>query len=94
VLGVGAKAYGAASDMLQRRQSAGGPDVFDELASNFAVLALVLGDVADTLYATSARDPKSVLELYQRWTRRGSHALALALVRSGAAPMGRNGLLH
>ena len=52
---------------------------------------VVLGDVADALFATSARDSRGILDLYERWTRRGSHALAEALVRSGVLPTSGSG---
>ena len=71
-----------------------GPDVFDELATNFDELTQVLGDVADALYATSARDPRGVLDLYERWARRGSHTLAEALVRFGVVPTRGRGSVH
>jgi len=92
---VGANAYDAASAMLRRKgQKVHGPDVFDELASNFASLVEVLGDVADSLYAASARDPRGVLELYERWSRRGSQTLAAALVRVGVMPTRGSRAVH
>jgi len=92
---VGTEAYGAASSMLRRGGgTARGPDVFDELATNFDELVVVLGDVADALYATSARDSRGILDLYERWRRRGSNALADALVRSGVLPTRGQGTIH
>jgi hypothetical protein len=92
---VGATAYDAAATMLRRVGSeTRGPDVFDELAHNFTALVGLLADVADALYASSAKDPRGLLELYERWTRRGSKALAEALVRSGVIPTRGSGALH
>ncbi|HEX3598155.1 MAG TPA: hypothetical protein VHU80_23765 [Polyangiaceae bacterium] len=95
VRGLGKTAYDAAGAMLRRvGGEARGPDVFDELASNFDELAAVLTDVADALRAASARDPRSVLDLYERWVRRGSNALAEALARAGVVPTRGNGTVH
>jgi hypothetical protein len=95
VRSVGKTAYDAAGAMLRRfGGEARGPDVFDELATNFDELAAVLTDVADALRAGSARDPRSVLELYERWARRGSTALAEALARIGVVPTRGNGAVH
>jgi hypothetical protein len=95
VRSVGKTAYDAAGTMLRRfGGEARGPDVFDELASNFDELAAVLTDVADGLRAEAARDPRSVLDLYERWARRGSTALAEALARIGVVPTRGNGAVH
>jgi hypothetical protein len=95
VRSVGAKAYDAAGAMLRRAGGVKqGPDVFDELASNFDELAHLLADVADTLYATSATNPRGVLDLYERWSKRGSPTLADALARAGIVPTRGKGLLH
>lgn len=95
VQSVGAGAYDAASAMLRRAgPMSQGPDVFDELASNFGSLVALLGDVADALYAVSARDPRGVLDLYERWIRRKSQPLAEALVRAGVTPTRGSGALH
>jgi hypothetical protein len=95
VRGVGRAAYDAAGAMLRRvGGDARGPDVFDELAANFDELAAVLTDVADALRAASAKDPRSVLDLYERWMRRGSSALAEALTRAGVVPTRGNGTVH
>lgn len=95
VRSVGRAAYDAAGAMLRRAGGdARGPDVFDELATNFDELAEVLTDVADALRAASAKDPRSVLDLYERWMRRGSSALAEALARVGVVPTRGNGTVH
>lgn len=95
VRSVGKTAYDAAGAMLRRvGGEARGPDVFDELATNFDELAAVLTDVADALRAASAKDPRSVLDLYERWMRRGSNALAEALARAGVVPTRGSGAVH
>jgi hypothetical protein len=95
VCDLGATAYDAAGAMLRRfGGEAKGPDVFDELATNFGDLSDVLGEIADAFYATGARDDQSVLDLYERWQKRGSHALAEALVQCGIMPTRGGGALH
>jgi hypothetical protein len=95
VRNVGKTAYDAAATMLRRAGGeARGPDVFDELATNFDELALVLAGVADALRAASANDPRSVVDLYERWMRRGSSVLAEALVRAGVVPTRGSGSIH
>jgi hypothetical protein len=92
---VGRTAYDAAAAMLRRvGGETRGPDVFDELASNFDELALVLAEVADALRAESAKDPRSVVDLYERWMRRGSAVLAEALARAGFVPTRGSGSVH
>lgn len=95
---LGATAYDAAGAMLRRAQSElRGPDVFDELATHFDDLVAVLADVSDALYVTSlatAHDPRSILDVYERWSRRGSPALADALAHWGIAPGRGNGTVH
>jgi hypothetical protein len=94
---VGRAAYDAASAMLRRAAGANqGPDLFGELSTNFHELVLLLRDVADSTYAMSARDSRSVLDVYERWTRSGSSALADALIRWGLMPTRRagTGILH
>jgi hypothetical protein len=95
---VGRASYDAAAAMLRRAAGENkGPDLFGELSSNFHELVLLLRDVADTVYALSARDPRGVLTVYERWTKSGSHALAGALARWGVVPArgsSGSGLLH
>lgn len=87
VQNLGATAYDAAGAMLRRAGGeARGPDVFDELATHFDELVTLLADIADALYATSAHDSRSVLDVYERWSRRRSPALAEALAQWGIAP--------
>jgi hypothetical protein len=95
VRSLGATAYDAAGAMLRRAGGeARGPDVYDELATRFDDLVALLADVADALYATSAHDSRSVLEVYERWSRRHSPALAEALAQWGIAPTRGSGSVH
>ena len=92
---LGATAYDAAGAMLRRfGGEAKGPDVFDELATNFGRLVGVLGEIADAFHATGTRDPQGVLDIYERWQKRGSPALAEALVQCGIMPTRGGGALH
>jgi hypothetical protein len=95
VNGLGKTAYDALATMLRRKGGdLAGPDVFHELAENFDTLVALLSDVADALYASSAKDPRDILDVYERWSRRGSRALGEALVRWGVVPTRGNGTLH
>jgi len=94
---LGARAYESAAVML--RQSAheglGAPDVFRELADNFAVFAEVVGHVADVLQASSAQSSdRQVLKMYERWARTGSAPLAAALAGRGLTPQRGQGGVH
>jgi hypothetical protein len=95
VHGLGRTAYGTLATMLRRAGGkANGPDVFHELAENFEELVALLSEVADAIYASSAKDPRDVLDVYERWSRRGSRALGEALARWGVVPTRGKGMLH
>src|SRR4030095_8974804 len=95
VSGLGKSAYAALATMLRRAGGGlAGPDVFHELAENFDVLVGLLSDVADAIYASNAKDPRDILDVYERWSRRGSRALGEALVRWGVVPTRGNGTVH
>jgi hypothetical protein len=95
---LGARAYDAVSVMLCRSAGPGfdpaHPDVFRELARNFAMFVDLLSRVADTLFANAARTDRAVLELYERWLRTGSTSLASALSARGVVPLRGDGTLH
>lgn len=91
---LGRAAYDSASAMLRRGGEAKGPDVFDELSAHFGELVLVLGEVSDALYAAGARDSRGVLDVYERWERRGSRALADVLLSWGLLPVRRSDQIH
>jgi hypothetical protein len=94
VYGLGRTAYGTLATMLRRGGNANGPDVFHELAQNFEELVALLSEVADAIYASSAKDPRDVLDVYERWSRRGSRALGDALARWGVVPTRGKGMVH
>jgi hypothetical protein len=91
--GLGQAAYGGVASML-RRHSEQAPPVFDELADNFSEFVALLQHVADVLVARSLHDHASLLDLYERWSRTGSSALAEALIRLGVAPTRGNPSLN
>jgi len=94
---LGARAYDGAASML--RQSAGdgtgAPDVFRELADNFATFAEVVARIADVLQANSAHNSnRQVVRLYERWMKTGSAPLAVALAGRGLTPQRGHGGIH
>jgi len=94
---LGARAYDGAASML--RQSAGdgtgAPDVFRELADNFAMFAEVVSRIADVLQANSAHNSnRQVVRLYERWMKTGSAPLAVALAGRGLTPQRGHGGIH
>jgi len=94
---LGARAYDSAAMMLRQNAHEGlrAPDVFRELADNFAVFAEVVGHVADVLHASSAHSSdRQVLKMYERWTRTGSAPLAAALAGRGLTPQRGHGGIH
>lgn len=95
VHGLGRTAYTTLATMLRRAGGdANGPDVFGELAENFEELVALLSDVADAIYASSVKNPRDVVGAYERWSRRGSHALGEVLVRWGVVPTRGRGMVH
>ena len=92
---VGSRAYGAAHSILARAtRERGGHAVFEELADRFDEFVSVLGEVSDALQANSARTPREMLEVYERWMRTGSDGLAQALAGWGMVPQKGDGTLH
>jgi hypothetical protein len=95
VVGVGSTAYHQAAAMLRLNARIGqGPDVLSEMAEKFDRFVRVLNDVADGTLASSARDERSVLRLYERWLRTGSHRLADELGARGIVPTRGSGGLN
>lgn len=96
VTGVGSRAYDEAAAILKRMgpDDATGPDVFAELAARFDGFVDVVRDVSDAIYAMNARAPADVVDLYERWMKRGSTSLAEALVSWGIVPRPSDGTLH
>ncbi len=94
---LGARAYDSAAVMLRQaaHDGLGAPDVFRELADNFAMFAEVVARVADVLQANSAQNSdRQVLRMYERWARTGSAPLATALAGRGLTPQRGHGGIH
>jgi hypothetical protein len=100
----GAQAYDVAGRMLEPARLAragvgpcdavGAATVLTELAHKFRMFVALIHDVADALYASSARSDRATLRVYERWRRTGSPALAHALAERGLIPVGGNRTLH
>jgi hypothetical protein len=90
---LGSTAYGAAAGMLGGGESQAG-DIFQELAAKFGGFARVLREVADAIFAESARDAASLVKVYERWRRTGSERLGRALVAQGMLPVRPAGGVH
>jgi hypothetical protein len=100
----GAQAYDVAGRMLEPGRLAhpvagpcdgvGTATVLTELAHKFRMFVALIHDVADALYASSARSDRTTLQVYERWRRTGSPALAHALAERGLIPLGGNRTLH
>ena len=94
---LGARAYDGAASMLRQTagEGTGAPDIFRELADNFAMFAEVVSSVADVLQANSAQNSnRQVLRLYERWVKTGSAPLAVALAGKGLTPQRGHGGIH
>ena len=91
---LGSTAYDRAAAMLRRGGAGAAPALFDELATKFTMFASLLNDVADALYAQSARDDRRILEVYERWLERRSGALADSLQAWGLIPLRGDGTVH
>ncbi len=91
---LGARAYDGAATMLRQTsgEGTGAPDVFRELADNFAMFAEIVSRVADVLQANSAQNSnRQVVRLYERWVKTGSAPLAVALAGKGLTPQRGHG---
>ena len=94
---LGARAYDGAATMLRQTSGdgTGAPDVFRELADNFAMFAEIVSRVADVLQANSAHNSnRQVVRLYERWVKTGSAPLAVALAGRGLTPQRGHGGIH
>jgi hypothetical protein len=100
----GAQAYDVAGRMLEPAglgrpgvgpcDGVGTATVLSELARKFRMFVALIHDVADALYASSARSDQATLQVYERWRRTGSPALAHALAERGLMPFPGNRTLH
>lgn len=92
---IGSNAYGHAARMLRTGQgSASGPDVLDELATQFTRFVDVLRRVSDWVMAKSARDEESLVKLYDRYLRTGSTVLRNELAERGLIAVSGPGGVH
>lgn len=95
VASVGKNAYGHAARMLRTGQGvARGPDVLEELSSNFERFISVLRYVSDWVYAKSHCDEEGLLRMYERWRRTGSTVLRNELSQRGLVPSEAPGGIH
>lgn len=98
VVEVGSTAYANAAATLRvkahREKNAGPLDVLGELAAKFDRFAEVLRDVADGTLASSGRDERSLVKLYERWMKTGSARIADQLSAQGILPKRGSGGLH
>jgi hypothetical protein len=94
VTSLGARAYDGAGRMLRGAANDNAPDLFFELAENFAQFAKLLNAVAEKLSLASAPSSLGLLKLYERWLRTGSEELGSELVQRGLVPVRGQGGLH
>jgi hypothetical protein len=95
VANLGSRAYDEAAAILRSAQpDAAGPDVFGELSTHFSELVHVVHEVADVLHARAARSASGMLEVYERWLKTGSVALAGALTDWGVMPKRSDGTIQ
>ncbi len=88
VIGIGRRAYESAGSLLRagKPEEDNGPDVFHELATDFASFVDVLADVANATVAKSVATSRGILKLYERWLKTRSDRLADALSSHGFVP--------
>jgi hypothetical protein len=94
VTSLGARAYDGAGRMLRSAANDNAPDLFFELAENFAQFAKLLNAVAEKLSLASAPSSLGLLKLYERWLKTGSDELGSELMQRGLVPVRGAGGLH
>jgi hypothetical protein len=94
VASLGARAYDFAGRTLRRAGDDGAPNLFFELAENFARFVDLLSAIAERLSVASSTSQQSILKLYERWLRSGSIVLGGELVERGVLPMRGAGGVH
>jgi hypothetical protein len=94
VTSLGARAYDGAGKMLRGAAGDGAPDLFFELAENFAQFANLLSSVAETLSLAATPSSMRVLKMYERWLKTGSDALGSELMEHGVLPVRGAGGVH
>jgi len=97
IISIGRTAYENAGSLLRTGSSEEekkGPDIFHELASDFAGFVSVVGEVANATLAKGAATSRGILKLYERWLKTRSERLAEALTTHGfVTPRGGGGVL-
>ena len=94
VTSLGARAYDGAGRMLRGAANDNAPDLFFELAENFAEFAKLLNAVAEKLSLATAPSSLGLLKLYERWLKTGSEQLGSELMQRGLVPVRGAGGLH
>jgi hypothetical protein len=94
VTSLGARAYDGAGRMLRGAANDNAPDLFFELAENFAEFAKLLNAVAEKLSLAAAPSSLGLLKLYERWLKTGSEQLGSELMQRGLVPVRGAGGLH
>jgi hypothetical protein len=94
VTALGARAYDGAGRMLRGNSGEAGPDLFFELAENFARFAELLSSVAEKLALSAAPSSQGLLKLYERWLKTGSDEVGSHLIERGVLPVRGQGGLH
>jgi hypothetical protein len=95
VTSLGARAYDSAGRALRRGTvDEAAPDLFFELAENFAQFAELLSAVAEKLSLAAPPSSQGVLKLYERWLKTGSETLGAELAQRGVLPVRGLGGLH
>ncbi len=94
VTALGARAYDGAGKMLRGASDETAPDLFFELAENFARFAELLGAVAEKLSLAATASSTGVLKLYERWLKTGSEVLSSELLEPGVLPVRGAGGVH
>jgi hypothetical protein len=96
IIGIGRTAYESAGSLLVSgaKEEEKGPDIFKELATEFATFVAVIGEVADATVARGVATSKGLVKLYERWLKTRSETIADALSSHGfVAPRGGRGIL-
>jgi hypothetical protein len=94
VTSLGARAYDSAGKMLRGASGDAAPDLFFELAENFAQFAELLTAVAEKLSLAATPSSVGILKMYERWLKTGSESLGSELLEHGVLPVRGAGGLH
>jgi len=94
VTSLGARAYDSAGKMLRGASGDSAPDLFFELAENFACFAELLTAVAEKLSLAATPSSVGILKMYERWLKTGSQSLGSELLEHGVLPVRGAGGVH